>query len=48
MHDAPALSNAFTGATAVFILPPAEFDRRIKDELAKWEIVIKTARIKPE
>jgi tripartite-type tricarboxylate transporter receptor subunit TctC len=29
-------------------LPPAEFDRRIKDELAKWELVIKTARIKPE
>jgi tripartite-type tricarboxylate transporter receptor subunit TctC len=27
---------------------PAEFDRRIKDELAKWELVIKTARIKPE
>ena len=27
---------------------PAEFDRVIKDELAKWELVIKTARIKPE
>ena len=26
----------------------AEFDRVIKDELAKWEIVIKSARIKPE
>jgi tripartite-type tricarboxylate transporter receptor subunit TctC len=27
---------------------PAEFDRRIKDELAKWELVIKSANIKPE
>ena len=27
---------------------PAEFDRVIKDELAKWEVVIKTAKIKPE
>ena len=27
---------------------PAEFDRVIKDELAKWELVIKTAKIKPE
>jgi len=27
---------------------PAEFDRVIKEELAKWELVIKTARIKPE
>jgi tripartite-type tricarboxylate transporter receptor subunit TctC len=27
---------------------PAEFDRRIKDELAKWELVIKAANIKPE
>jgi tripartite-type tricarboxylate transporter receptor subunit TctC len=27
---------------------PADFDRRIKDELAKWELVIKTAGIKPE
>jgi tripartite-type tricarboxylate transporter receptor subunit TctC len=27
---------------------PAEFDRRIKDELAKWELVIKSAGIKPE
>jgi uncharacterized protein YbjT (DUF2867 family) len=26
MEDAPALSHAFTGATAVFILPPSEFD----------------------
>src|SRR5258708_2610424 len=26
MQDAPALSHAFTGATAVFILPPPEFD----------------------
>ena len=29
-------------------LPPPEFDRMIKDELAKWEVVIKTAKIKPE
>ncbi len=27
---------------------PAEFDRVIKDELAKWEVVIKSAKIKPE
>ncbi len=27
---------------------PAEFERRIKDELAKWELVIKSANIKPE
>ena len=27
---------------------PAEFERRIKDELAKWELVIKTAKIRPE
>ena len=27
---------------------PAEFDRRIKEELAKWDLVIKTAKIKPE
>jgi tripartite-type tricarboxylate transporter receptor subunit TctC len=27
---------------------PAEFDRVIKDELGKWEYVIKTANIKPE
>jgi tripartite-type tricarboxylate transporter receptor subunit TctC len=27
---------------------PAEFDRRIKEELAKWELVIKTAKIRPE
>jgi len=27
---------------------PADFDRRIKDELAKWELVIKSAGIKPE
>ena len=26
----------------------AEFDRIIKEELAKWELVIKTAGIKPE
>jgi NAD(P)H dehydrogenase (quinone) len=26
MEDASALTRAFTGATAVFILPPAEFD----------------------
>jgi len=26
----------------------AEFDRRIKDELAKWETVIKTAKIRPD
>ncbi len=26
MQDAPALSHAFTGATAVFILPPPKFD----------------------
>jgi tripartite-type tricarboxylate transporter receptor subunit TctC len=27
---------------------PAEFDHRIKEELAKWESVIKAARIRPE
>jgi len=27
---------------------PAEFDRRVKEELAKWEQVIKSANIKPE
>ena len=27
---------------------PAEFDRVIKDELAKWDYVIKTAKIRPE
>ena len=27
---------------------PAEFDRVIKDELAKWEYVIKSANIRPE
>ena len=27
---------------------PAEFDRRIKEELAKWDVVIKSAKIKPE
>ncbi len=27
---------------------PAEFDRRIRDELAKWEVVIRSAGIKPE
>ncbi len=27
---------------------PAEFDRRIKDELAKWELVIKAANIRPD
>jgi tripartite-type tricarboxylate transporter receptor subunit TctC len=27
---------------------PAEFDRRIKDELAQWELVIKSANIRPE
>lgn len=27
---------------------PAEFDRRIKEELAKWDAVIKTAKIKPD
>jgi tripartite-type tricarboxylate transporter receptor subunit TctC len=27
---------------------PAEFDRRVKEELAKWEQVIKSASIKPE
>jgi tripartite-type tricarboxylate transporter receptor subunit TctC len=27
---------------------PAEFDRRIKDELAKWELVIKSAKIRPD
>jgi hypothetical protein len=26
MEDASALADAFTGATAVFILPPSEFD----------------------
>jgi NAD(P)H dehydrogenase (quinone) len=26
MEDASALADAFTGATAVFILPPPEFD----------------------
>jgi NAD(P)H dehydrogenase (quinone) len=26
MEDAPALTRAFTGATAVFVLPPSEFD----------------------
>jgi len=29
-------------------LPPPEFDRMMKDELAKWDVVIKTAKIKPE
>ena len=27
---------------------PAEFDRLIKDELQKWEYVIRAANIKPE
>jgi len=27
---------------------PAEFDRLIKDELAKWDVVIKTAKIRPD
>nr|MBA3507148.1 tripartite tricarboxylate transporter substrate binding protein [Betaproteobacteria bacterium] len=27
---------------------PAEFDRVIKDELAKWEYVIRAANIKPD
>ena len=27
---------------------PAEFDRMMKDELAKWAVVIKSAGIKPE
>ncbi len=27
---------------------PAEFDRRVRDELAKWEFVIRNANIKPE
>jgi tripartite-type tricarboxylate transporter receptor subunit TctC len=27
---------------------PAEFDRRIKDELTQWELVIKSANIRPE
>ncbi len=27
---------------------PAEFDRRIKDELAKWELVIKAANLRPD
>ena len=27
---------------------PAEFDRVIKEELAKWEYVIRAANIKPE
>jgi len=27
---------------------PAELDRRIKEELAKWDVVIKSANIKPE
>ena len=27
---------------------PAEFDRMMKDELAKWEVVIKSSGIKPE
>ena len=27
---------------------PAEFDRRIKDELAQWELVINSANIRPE
>ena len=27
---------------------PAEFERRIRDELAKWELVIKAANIRPE
>ena len=36
------------GRPAGVLLSPAEFDRRIKDELAKWELVIKSAGIKPE
>ena len=27
---------------------PAEFDRLIKDELAKWDVVIKSAKIRPD
>ena len=27
---------------------PADFDRRIKEELAKWEMVIRAARIRPD
>ena len=27
---------------------PAEFDRVIKEELARWEYVIRAANIKPE
>ena len=26
----------------------AEFDRVIKDELSKWDVVIKTAKIRPD
>jgi tripartite-type tricarboxylate transporter receptor subunit TctC len=27
---------------------PAELERIVKEELAKWDVVIKTAKIKPE
>ena len=42
---AAAILNDFAGVDAI---PAAEFDRVIKDELAKWEYVIKSANIRPE
>jgi tripartite-type tricarboxylate transporter receptor subunit TctC len=40
--------NLFAQGAEAASSSPAEFDRRIKEELAKWELVIKSAGIKPE
>jgi uncharacterized protein YbjT (DUF2867 family) len=53
MEDASALTDAFTGATAVFILPPSEFDpapgypeaQAVIDSLVEALTVAKPARV---
>jgi tripartite-type tricarboxylate transporter receptor subunit TctC len=48
LDDAQVKERLFAQGAEAAPSTPAEFDRVIKDELAKWELVIKTARIKPE
>ena len=48
LDDAQVKERLFAQGAEAAPSTPAEFDRVIKDELAKWELVIKTANIKPE
>ena len=44
----PATGELLAQGAEAFSTTPAQFDKIIKDELAKWEYVIKAANIKAE